>query len=59
MIADRLPNAELEVIDKSGHYVHMDKPQELAQVVTRFLGEETRPQASTTGLSENYIRKSA
>lgn len=39
-IADKLPNAKLEVIDKSGHYVHMDKPQELVQVVTRFLGEE-------------------
>jgi pimeloyl-ACP methyl ester carboxylesterase len=38
-IADKLPNARLEVIDKSGHYVHMDKPQELARVVTQFLGE--------------------
>jgi pimeloyl-ACP methyl ester carboxylesterase len=38
-IAEKLPNARLEVIDKSGHYVHMDKPQELAQVVTNFLGE--------------------
>jgi pimeloyl-ACP methyl ester carboxylesterase len=38
-IAEKLPNARLEIIDKSGHYVHMDKPQELAQVVTSFLGE--------------------
>ncbi len=38
-IAARLPNARLEVIDKSGHYVHMDKPQELVQVVTSFLDE--------------------
>jgi pimeloyl-ACP methyl ester carboxylesterase len=38
-IAETLPNARLEVIDKSGHYVHMDKPQELARVVTQFLGE--------------------
>ena len=38
-IAERLPNAKLEVIDKSGHYVHMDKPQELVQVVTQFLDE--------------------
>ncbi len=38
-IAEKLPNAKLEVVDKSGHYVHMDKPQELARVVTRFLGE--------------------
>jgi pimeloyl-ACP methyl ester carboxylesterase len=39
-ITEKLPNARLEVIDKSGHYVHMDKPQELAQVVTEFLREE-------------------
>jgi len=39
-IAEKLPNARLEVIDKSGHYVHMDKPQELVQVVTSFLGEK-------------------
>jgi pimeloyl-ACP methyl ester carboxylesterase len=39
-IAETLPNAKLEIIDKSGHYVHMDTPQELVQVVTRFLGEE-------------------
>ncbi len=38
-IAEKLPNAKLEVIDKSGHYVHMDKPQELVQVVTKFLHE--------------------
>ncbi len=34
-----LPNAKLEVIDKSGHYVHMDTPQQLVQVVTRFFDE--------------------
>ena len=39
-IAEKLPNAKLEVIDKSGHYVHMDTPKELVQVVIRFLGEE-------------------
>ena len=39
-IAEKLPNAELEVIDKSGHYVHTDRPQELVKVATRFLGEE-------------------
>ncbi len=38
-IAEKLPNAKLEVIDKSGHYVHMDKPHELVQVVTKFLHE--------------------
>jgi len=38
-IAEKLPNAKLEVIDKAGHYVHMDKPQELVQLVTKFLDE--------------------
>ena len=42
-IAEKLPNAKLEVIDKSGHYVHMDTPHKLVQVVTRFLGEEAGP----------------
>ena len=36
-IVEKLSNARLEVIDKSGHYVHMDKPEALVQVVTRFL----------------------
>jgi pimeloyl-ACP methyl ester carboxylesterase len=34
-----LPNAKLEVINKAGHYVHMDKPQELVQVMAKFLDE--------------------
>ena len=36
-IVERLPNAKLEIIDKAGHYVHMDKPEELVKVVTRFI----------------------
>ena len=36
-IAETLPHATLEIIEKAGHYVHMDKPQELVQVVTKFL----------------------
>jgi pimeloyl-ACP methyl ester carboxylesterase len=39
-IAEKLPNARLEVIDKAGHYVHMDKPQVLAALVTGFFGAE-------------------
>ncbi len=53
-IAERLPNAKLEIIEKSGHYVHMDQPYELVQVVTRFLSEEAQPQAVTTRLPEDY-----
>ncbi len=40
-IAEKLPHAKLEIIEKSGHYVHMDTPRELVQVLTTFLGEET------------------
>jgi pimeloyl-ACP methyl ester carboxylesterase len=36
-IVEKLPNAELEIIDKSGHYVHMDKPEALVKVVTKFI----------------------
>ncbi len=36
-IVEKLPNAKLEIIDKSGHYVHMDKPRELVDVVTNYL----------------------
>lgn len=39
-IAEILPNAKLEIIDKSGHYIHMDTPQKLVQVVTKFLGKK-------------------
>ena len=35
-IAEKLPNAKLEIIDKAGHYVHMDKPQELVQKLNKF-----------------------
>lgn len=37
-IAEKLPNASLKIIDKAGHYVHMDKPTELASIVTDFIG---------------------
>ena len=36
-IVEKLPNAQLEIIDKAGHYVHMDKPDELVKVVTKFI----------------------
>ncbi|MCG8606926.1 alpha/beta hydrolase [bacterium] len=38
-IAEAIPNARLEVIDKSGHYVHMDRPRELVRAVAGFLSE--------------------
>ncbi|MEH6535032.1 MAG: alpha/beta hydrolase [Psychroserpens sp.] len=36
-IVEKLPNAELEIIDKSGHYVHMDKPEALVKAATTFI----------------------
>jgi pimeloyl-ACP methyl ester carboxylesterase len=36
-IVEKLPNAELIIIDKSGHYVHMDKPEAFVEVVTKFI----------------------
>jgi pimeloyl-ACP methyl ester carboxylesterase len=36
-IAEKLPNAKLIIVDKAGHYVHMDKPIELASIVTDFI----------------------
>ena len=36
-IQESLPNAQLKIIDRAGHYVHMDKPKTLAKAVTAFL----------------------
>ena len=33
------PNAQLETIEKAGHWVHADQPDELLQKVTNFLEE--------------------
>ncbi len=40
-IAATLPNAQLKIIDKAGHYVHMDKPAELVRVIAKFLEEKS------------------
>ncbi|MFK5974556.1 MAG: alpha/beta hydrolase [Flavobacteriaceae bacterium] len=39
-IAEKLPNAQLKIIDKTGHYVHMDAPQELVKAANSFLNAE-------------------
>ena len=44
-----MPNAKLKVIDKAGHYVHMDKPQELVQVVTKFLEQPILEEIERSG----------
>ncbi len=40
-IIEKLPNAKLEVIDRSGHYVHMDKPHELVNHILKFFKEHS------------------
>jgi len=37
-IVRTLPNAKIKIIDKAGHYVHMDKPNELTRIVSCFIG---------------------
>jgi len=34
-----LPHAQLEILDGAGHFVDMEKPDELASLVTRFIAE--------------------
>jgi pimeloyl-ACP methyl ester carboxylesterase len=34
-----LPHARLEIVDGAGHFVDMEKPDELASLVTRFVAE--------------------
>lgn len=43
LLAKSLPNAHLEIIEDSGHFVHMDKPEALLQATHEFLEKETRP----------------
>ncbi|MFK7777083.1 MAG: alpha/beta hydrolase [Gimesia sp.] len=54
-IAETLPNAKLKIIDKAGHYVHMDKPQELTQVITGFLSEMPDYQHVPQNANENAL----
>jgi pimeloyl-ACP methyl ester carboxylesterase len=37
--AKTLPHARLEVVDGAGHFVDMERPDELARLVTRFIAE--------------------
>jgi pimeloyl-ACP methyl ester carboxylesterase len=37
--AKALPNARLEIVERAGHFVDMERPDELAQVVARFATE--------------------
>ena len=35
--AKALPRARLEIVDGAGHFVEMEKPNELARLVTNFV----------------------
>jgi pimeloyl-ACP methyl ester carboxylesterase len=37
ILADRLPNAQLEIIERAGHNAQMERPAEVVEVVRRFL----------------------
>src|SRR5205807_464685 len=37
--AKALPRARLEVVDGAGHFLEMEKPHELAQLVTNFVSQ--------------------
>ena len=41
LLAQKLTNAQLEIIDDSGHFVHMDQPQKLLKITNDFLVLET------------------
>ncbi len=58
-IAEKLPNAKLEIIEKSGHYVHMDTPQELVQAVSEFLDEEPEHRRLPEASQENILSVSS
>ncbi len=38
-IKEKLPNAKLQIIDRAGHYVHMDRPAEVVRQFKQFMGE--------------------
>jgi pimeloyl-ACP methyl ester carboxylesterase len=55
ILADRLPNAKLEIIEQAGHNAPMERPAEVADVIKRFFGQrESRlsPINDTTGSSQ-------
>jgi proline iminopeptidase len=37
ILADQLPNAQLELIERAGHNPHMERSAEVIEIVKRFL----------------------
>ena len=42
-VADAMPDARLEVIDRAGHAPHMERPAEFNALLTSFLGPADPP----------------
>jgi len=40
MLADRIPNAQLEIIERAGHNAPMERPDEVTEIVRRFMATE-------------------
>jgi pimeloyl-ACP methyl ester carboxylesterase len=38
-LAEQIPNADLELIDHAGHMVMLEKPEQVAQAIRRFMGQ--------------------
>jgi len=38
ILADRIPNAQLKIIERAGHNPQMERPAEVIQIIKRFLG---------------------
>jgi proline iminopeptidase len=41
IVADRLANAQLEIIERAGHNVHIERPAEIIQIIKRFMATAT------------------
>lgn len=51
IVADRMPNAELAIIERAGHLAHEEQTAEVLRIVRRFLNT-TPPRAATEVYSE-------
>jgi pimeloyl-ACP methyl ester carboxylesterase len=51
IIADRLPNATLEIIERAGHLAHEEQTAEVLRVLRRFLATAGRREAPALAFS--------
>ncbi|HEU4785762.1 MAG TPA: alpha/beta fold hydrolase [Gemmatimonadaceae bacterium] len=45
ILADRIPNAQLEIIERAAHSPHAEQADEVMRIMTRFIAARTRPSA--------------